>query len=195
MIESNIICLASLEDEKKQQAVEVFVDGFKNVMSFTKDETELKELFLQAFDYSLLYAYVYKDRVVGVLGLGTNEKRVAHFDVDVCQKIFGTVKGYIISKQLGMILETPTVKNDTDLYIDYLTTDVSMRGKGIGTKLLDFACQLPGYQECYIEVLSKNIKAKRLYEMLGFKAYKKGYNFFTVIQGHGYPVKMKKQCK
>lgn len=192
MTVQNIVCLSSLDDEKKREAVELFVEGFRHIFSFAKDKSELVELFLSSFNYSLVYVYICNEKVVGVLGLGTNKKRVFHFDSRICQRIFGNIKGKILYSQLRMIAETPAVKNEYDLYIDYLTTDAGMRGKGIATKLLDFACQLPGYQECYIEVLSKNVEAKRLYEKLEYKVYRKSFNFFTLIQGFGYPIKMKK---
>ncbi|WP_291563505.1 MULTISPECIES: GNAT family N-acetyltransferase [unclassified Clostridium] len=195
MVDLQVYCLSDLHETKKRETVELFVDGFRNIFLFTENKFELIELFLPSLDTSMIYVCCYKEKIVGVIGIGTNKKRVFCFDIQVCQKIFGKIRGMMIYKQLKMIAETPAVKNDSDLYIDYLTTDTDMRGKGIATKLLDFACQLPEYDECYLEVLSKNTNAKRLYEKLGFKVYKKSFNFFTVIQGFGYPIKMKKRIK
>ncbi|MBS5823545.1 MAG: GNAT family N-acetyltransferase [Clostridium argentinense] len=195
MFDLQVYCLSDLHETKKRETVELFVDGFRNIFLFTENKFELIELFLPSLDTSMIYVCCYKEKVVGVLGIGTNKKRVFCFDIKVCQKIFGKIKGMMIYKQLKLIAESPAVKKDSDLYIDYLTTDVSMRGKGIAIKLLDFACQLPEYNECYLEVLSKNTNAKGLYEKLGFKVYKKSFNFFTIIQGFGYPIKMKKRIK
>ncbi|WP_097027137.1 GNAT family N-acetyltransferase [Clostridium peptidivorans] len=195
MADLHIYCLSDLDETKKREAVGLFVDGFRNIFSFAKDKSELVELFMSSLDDSMIYVYFHEGKVTGILGIGTNKKRVFCFDIQVCKKIFGKFKGTMIYKQLRLIAETPAVKNDCDLYIDCLTTDAGMRGKGVATKLLDFVCQLPEYDECYIEVLSKNTNAKRLYEKLGFKMYKKSFNFFTVIQGFGYPIKMKKRIK
>ena len=70
-----------------------------------------------------------------------------------------------------------------------------MRNRGIATKLLNFAGELPLFKECYIEVLSKNATAIKLYENLGFSVHKRSFNFFTFTQGLGHPIMMKKLMK
>ena len=74
------------------------------------------------------------------------------------------------------------MENDSDLCIDYLATNLQMRNKGIATALLLFACELPEYEECYIEVLSKNIPAAKLYQKLGFAVHKKAFIFLLLCK-------------
>ena len=109
------------------------------------------------------------------------------------KEIFGRGKGRIVYHILHKAGGKPTVKNDTDLYIDFLSTNVQNRKQGIATKMLDFACGLPVYKECYLDVLSKNDSAARLYQKLGFVVYKKAFNIFTFMQGLGHPILMKKR--
>lgn len=189
----SIVHLIGADETYRLQAIRLFIDGFRHVFSFAKDDSELEALFGEAFDYSMIYVSLYNDKVVGVLALGTNKKRVFRFNLEKCCLIFGQRKGRMLYRMLRSMGETPAVKNDNELYIDYLTTDKTLRGMGIASSLLDFACQLPDYDECHLEVLSKNVTAKSLYEKVGFTVYKKSFNFFTVIQGLGYPIKMKKR--
>jgi ribosomal protein S18 acetylase RimI-like enzyme len=185
----NIVKLSELDNEFKEKAVHLFVDSFYNMYtSLTKDNNVLYELFLYSLDFSLVYVALYDNIIAGFMGIANNKKRTMHFDRLKCIDLFGRVKGIIIYKQLGFILEKPNVKNDNEMCIDYLATDRSYRGKGIATKLIDYACNELGYDECYLEVLTKNITAKRLYEHTGFKEYKRCYSI-----GLGNISKMKKQ--
>jgi len=190
-----VVCFSDLDEAKKQEAVEVFLDGFGHMFTFAKTRGEQRQLFSVSFEESLVYAYVAENHVGGVLGLGTNAKRALKLDKQICEEIFGGSKGRMVYNMLHKIAEVPTVKKDTDLYIDYLATNNQMYHKGIATKLLTFACQLPKYEECYIEVLSKNISAIKLYQKLEFALHKKSFNIFTFMQGLGYPVMMKKALK
>ena len=141
---------------------------------------------------TLVYVCISENTVVGVLGLGTSTQRALKFNKDNCKTIFGNFRGNIIYNMLHKTTETPAVKNDTDLYIDYLATDSNMRNKGIATELLTFAFDLPKYKDCYIEVLSKNTIAAMLYKKLGFSIYKKSFHIFTFLQRLGNPILMKK---
>ncbi|WP_027633694.1 GNAT family N-acetyltransferase [Clostridium hydrogeniformans] len=187
--------LWNLDENYKTKAIELFVDGFYNIFSFSKDKKILQELFIQSLDFSIIYVCLHETNVVGFLGIGNNKKRPACFDKSVCQKLLGKVKGFIVYNQLSVIMEKPAVKGEKDLYIDYLTTDKKYGRKGIATKLINFVCDELDFNECYIEVLSKNENAKRLYEKIGFKEYKRIYNPFIMMQGLGVAIKMKRQIK
>ena len=133
------------------------------------------------------------NHVGSVMGLGTNTKRATKFDKQLCEEIFGRGKGRVLYNVLCREQEKPAVKKERDLYIDFLATNEVFRKRGIATKMLAFACELPGYTTCYLDVLSKNVSAARLYQKLGFVIYKKSFNIFTFIQGFGRPLLMKKQ--
>lgn len=192
MINCIIKSLIDLSQDYKEQALEVFIDGFSNIFTFTNDRKVLKELFMKSIDFSLVYVAVCENKIVGIMGIANNKKRTMCFNLEICKELFGVNKGSIIKKQLSKVMEKPVVKGDKELYIDYLTTDKNYRGQGIATKLIEFVCNELEYDEYYIEVLSENIKAKRLYEHLGFTEYKRVYNIFTMIKGIGYLVKLHK---
>ena len=192
MITEGIVCFSDLDEVKRMQAIEVFLEGFGHMFTFAKTRAELVQLFSVSFEESLVYAYVAQDRVSGILGIGTNAKRAIKLDKQICKEVFGKGKGAVIYNTLYKVAGIPAVKKETDLYIDYLATDAQKRKQGIATKILTFACELPQYRECYIEVLSKNVSALRLYQDFGFTLHKKSFNIFMLMQGFGYPIMMKK---
>ena len=186
----------ALSAEQRREAVEVFVDGFGHMFTFAKTRSELVELFTASFVGELIYVCITDDgHAAGILGIGTSTQRAIKFDKTVCRRIFGKGKGNMVYRIFRTTSGAPAVKNPTDLYIDYLATSAQMRGQGIASAMLKFAGGLPGYSECYLDVLSKNTNALRLYEKLGFERYKKGFNFFTLMQGLGQPIKMRKKIQ
>lgn len=187
-----IIEYGELSDKQKQEAVEVFIEGFGHLMTFSKDKATLKALFLSTLNPSYVLAYVEDEAVLGIMGIATNRVRPIKFDMDLCVKLFGKLKGSILCKQMNAIFQSQAVKGDTDLYIDILATAKTARNKGVATKLLNYSFDLPNYQIYYIEVFSKNVNAKRLYEQIGFTAYKENRFSLFSVRGFGYPIKMKK---
>ena len=54
MQEYKIVEYGNLSDTQKEQAIEIFMEGFGHMMTFSKDKDVLKELFKSGFDDSLL---------------------------------------------------------------------------------------------------------------------------------------------
>ncbi len=181
-----------LSEEQKYAVVEIFIDGFGHFMTFTKDRDKLRTILYHAINPVWTYALVEDEAVLGMLALATNKIRPIKFDKDVCVDLFGRFKGILLQKEMNAIFQSQVVKEDYDLYIDVLATSVQSRRKGVATRLLEFGFNLPGYTNYYIEVMSKNIDAKRLYEKVGFVEYKKSRITPSVLKGFGYPIKMKK---
>lgn len=181
-----------LRDLQKKEMIEILIEGFGHLMTFSKDPSVLRELFSHAINEKYVYVYVEEDRVLGFIGIATNKVRPVKLDRDVCIKLFGKVKGIQVCKQMNGIFQSKVVNEDTDLYVDFLATSKEARGKGIATKLLTFCFAMPEYENYYIEVLSKNTNAKNLYERVGFSIVKKQYISFISLLGFGYPIKMKK---
>lgn len=185
--------LSVLENEYKVKAIRLFVDSFYDMYtSISKDKKVLNDFFLNSLDFSLIYVAIFDNNIIGFMGIANNKKRTMHFDKAKCIELFGKLKGGISYYQLRALLEKPNVKNDTDLCIDYITTDENYRGKGVATKLIEYACNNLGYKDCYLEVLSKNLTAKKMYEHNGFVEYKRVFNP-VLLMGGGSIIKMKKQ--
>lgn len=188
----NIVKYCELNNMQKEELIEILLEGFGHLMTFTKDKAVLREIFSHSINEDYVYAYVQGEKVLGFVGIATNKVRPVKFDMEVCKKCMGKTQGARVCKQMNAIFQSKVVEEDTDLYIDFLATAKSARGKGIGTALLTYCFHLPAYENYYIEVLSKNENAKRLYEKLGFTVWKRQYVSFISLLGYGYPIKMKK---
>lgn len=195
MNDITIVNLACLNDGYKEKSMELFIDGFGHIFSFIKDRNILKELLLTSMDFSMVYVALYENIVIGFVAISDNKIRPISFKIEKFKQLFGSVLGTIIQKPLSAAMEKPAVYGDKDLYIDYLVIDKKHRSKGIGAKLIGFVCEELEFDECYIEVLSKNTDARRLYEYLGFTEFKKEYNPSTIIRGLGYLIKFNKRIR
>ncbi|EOH95202.1 GNAT family N-acetyltransferase [Enterococcus pallens] len=189
MTDYQIIKFSEVTNLQKEQAVDVFLEGFGHMMTFTKENEKLEALFLDSFNPSYILLYKEAEQILGIVGIATNKVRPIKFNKSECQKLFGNVKGSIICGQMNAIFQSKAVEEETDLYIDVLATAKAARGKGVASKLIQYCLELPDFQTCHLEVLSKNANAKRLYEHLGFAAYKHQRLSPTLLQGWGTPSK------
>ena len=191
-MEVSIIEFGELTPTQKEEAVELFLEGFGKFMTFSKSVELKKKLFIEIFDPKLFLCYVEDSKVLGLMGLGTHKVRPINFKKEICQKYFGKFKGAIISKQMNGVFQKPAVKSDKDLYLDTLVTHPSYRSKGIGTVLINKATLFGNYDSLITEVFSKNEKAINFYEKNGFTVTKR--HKFTIMRffGFGYPMTMTK---
>ncbi|WP_353097102.1 hypothetical protein [Tissierella praeacuta] len=90
----SIVRLSDLNDEYKENAIELFVDGFKYMFSFTKNKNVLKELFLNPMDFSMIYVALYENNIVGFIGVSNNKKHPS------ISKNIEKING-ILDKELG----------------------------------------------------------------------------------------------
>lgn len=187
--------LSDLDKTYIDKTVKLFVDGFHNVITISEDKEILRQLFRSAIIPHMFYVCLHDEEVIGLLGYGNNEKRAVYFNKEICKKIFGEFKGSVICWQMNMIMGRPVVKGDTEGYIDFLTTHVNYRGKGIATQLIAYICKDMNYESYSLEVLSTNVNAKRLYENLGFETEKINKNIFVRLGGLGSLIEMKKIYK
>jgi ribosomal protein S18 acetylase RimI-like enzyme len=189
-MKQSIIEFGQLNDAQKEEAVDLFLYGFGHFMTFSKDKALKKRLFLEIFSPNLFLCYVEDDKVLGLMGLGTNKVRPIDFKKEICQKCFGKFIGSIISKQMNSVFQKPVVKGDKELYLDTLVTHPDCRNKGIGTTLINKACSFGNYDSIITEVFSKNENALKFYKKNGFIIKKKNKLSLMRIMGSGYPITM-----
>lgn len=181
-----------LSECQKKEAVELFIDGFGHMMTFSKNIELKRKLFFDIFHPTLFKCYVEDNRVWGLIGVATSNARPIDFKPEICKKYFKKIKGTIISKQMNAIFQKPVVKAEDELYIDVLVTSKDLRRKGVGTELLKYAFDLNGYNSYYLHVFSKNKPALNLYHKLGFKKVKEERFSFLRFLKQGYPIQMRK---
>ena len=194
-MEENIIEFGELTSSQKEEAVELFLEGFGKFMIFSKDVEIKKKLFIEIFHPKLFLCYVENNKVLGLMGLGNNKVRPINFKKEICQKYFGKFKGAIISKQLNGVFQKPAVKGEKELYLDTLVTHPSCRSKGIGTILINKAASYGNYESIVTEVFSKNEQAIKFYEKNGFAITKRHKLTIMRFFGSGYPIVLTKDLR
>ncbi len=184
---------ARLTISQKSQAVDLFMEGFGHMMTFSRDEKLKKELMLEIFHPTLFRCYVENGKVLGLLGIATNEIRPIDFRQDTCIRLFGKLKGGMISRQMNAVFQKPVVSFQDELYIDVLVTGSGARRKGVASTLLNDVFRQKRYSVCYLHVFSTNQPAISLYEKHGFTVDRREKGSLMRFLGAGYPIRMKKQ--
>ena len=183
---------ARLTLAQKSQAVDLFMEGFGHMMTFSKDEKLKKELMLEIFHPTLFRCYVENGKVLGLLGIATHQLRPIDFHRDTCERLFGRLKGAVISKQMNTIFQKPVVSFQDELYIDVLVTGSEARRKGVASALLNEVLAKKRCSVCYLHVFSNNQPALSFYRKHGFTVDREEKTSLMRFLGSGYPIRMKK---
>ena len=188
--------LSELDEKQVDQSVSIFIEGFYDIMSsISKDKEKLHRLFKHSFDYDMTYAYLQDGEAVGFLGLGNYQKRPVKLDQEIFMEILSGFAGKVSYKAMSDAMEKPNVSSPEEVYIDYIATNPELRGKGIGTKLIEFIRETLGYKIIELEVFSNNPRAKQLYEREGFKVFKVKKDLIMMIQGKGKRILMRYEAE
>lgn len=79
---------------------------------------------------------------------------------------------YILNSQYVAGMSLHPLENNT-IYLSYLVVKGGYRNQGIGTKMIEYACQISknkGYTYIMLNVDTDNLNAERLYKKMGFVA-------------------------
>ena len=184
--------LSNLGKEESKEVSKIFIQGFGHMFKgFSKDEKSMAECFEKSFVKSLFYVALENNKVLGFIAISNNKTRAIKLNREAFYNKFGKLKTFIFCSQIGLIIEKPEVKEESECYIDFLAVNEDYRNKGVATELLNYVHKSENYKDYYIEVLSKNIGAKRLYEKVGYEVIKVSNNIFMKIQKLGSIERMK----
>jgi len=181
--------MTELNEEQLAHTFDLFAEGFYFIFSMiSKDKAKLRDLFMDAFDREMAIVCLEGDTPVGMLACGNCQKQPIAMKKETCVRLLGKLKGGLVYAFAGTMLSSPKVKGADEGYLDYLTTDPAMRGRGVATLLLDRAREFFPYERFSFEVLSKNGNAIRLYRKLGYEEVKVKNDVFAMLVGSGRPV-------
>ena len=145
---------------------EAFENEFKNI--FGSKSIHLISKYLRN-DRTVVA--ISEDVVVGVAGLKVEGKEF--IDVGFRQLLRELGFGIFRVLFLGWIFYNRV--KERELLVDVLAVAENMRGKGVGTRLINFTIDFArsrGCRQIKLFVVDTNQKAKRFYEQLGFKEAK-----------------------
>lgn len=193
----------TLSEDQKLQAARLFFDAFGqkfiHLLGLPDDAARSSHLLYEAIRYEYGHYALQGDRVLGGIGLVTGKAHFGHFPFRILRKhfpFFGAAVRAVGYWIFGVF--DPSPKAD-ELLIDVLFVDAESRGLGIGSQLLSYAeayARQLGKTKLILGVINTNHGAKRLYERMGFVAYKyERTGFFTAAAGFTGSYMMRKKLE
>jgi ribosomal protein S18 acetylase RimI-like enzyme len=173
--------------------------GFEYVFKISEDKDAqafLKYAFTLSngeFSYTNHHCVLFDNQVVGI-GAAYSGKEIATFTYAAIKAIFSFygfftgIQVLLRGLKIEKIIQPP--KGNTN-YLAHLAINPTLRGKGIGSKLIHFLLKKGQDLErdnASLDVSAENPKAMKLYQNMGFKVTKKRAsnlkNKFTYVADH-----------
>jgi ribosomal protein S18 acetylase RimI-like enzyme len=171
-LDSQIEIKLGIPEELRHQAAIVCYEGFRSQVEWLFGSQEKAITLLEhSFNLELGLTAQMQGQLVGLVGLKYANRPFFQFERSHCIRELGLLRGLLAFLILNNI--SPTKPLSDEVYIAVLVVDASMRGKGIGSLLMQAAFDIAQKNQCtavVLDVANTNPDARRLYERLGFKS-------------------------
>jgi ribosomal protein S18 acetylase RimI-like enzyme len=169
--DSQIEIKLGIPEELHHQAAIICCEGFLSQIEWLFGSKQKAITVLEhSFDSELGVIAQLQGQLVGFVGLKYENRPFLKFERSHCIRELGLLRGLLAFLILNNI--SPTKPLSDEVYIAVLVVDASMRGKGIGSLLMQAAFDIAQKNQCtavVLDVANTNPDARRLYERLGFK--------------------------
>ena len=169
-MDSQIEIKLGIPEELRHQAARICYDGFLSQMvSLLGSRQKVITLIEHSFNIERGLAAQTQGQLVGFVGLKYENRPFFQFERSHCIRELGLLRGLLAFLVFNISIAKPL---SDEMYIAVLVVDASMRGKGIGSLLMQSAFEIAQKNQCtavVLDVASTNPNARRLYERLGFK--------------------------
>lgn len=170
---SDIIVQHGLPEGLQTQAAGLYFEAFQQKLQPIMGNAEIIiPLLANHFAVNKAFVAIQQGKLVGILGVHHEGGSFVNIPYTTIRKQFGWLSG-TFKYGLLALLSRPSIKGE--LLLDGIAVDGTMRGKGIGTRLLEAAFTFARgqhYTTIRLDVIDTNPLAKRLYERVGFVATK-----------------------
>ncbi len=170
-LDSHIEIKLAIPEELRHQAAIICCEGFLSQIEWLFGSKQKAIAVVEhSFDGELGVAAHVQGQLVGFVGLKYATRPFLQFERSHCIRELGLLRGLLAC----LILNNTSVAKplSDEVYIAVLVVDASMRGKGIGSLLMQAAFEIAQQNQCHsvvLDVANTNPDARRLYERLGFK--------------------------
>ncbi len=163
-----------LNDDLLYSAVELYFHSLKEKLEpILGNDDRAKKLLSKSITADKCVAAIKEGKIIGILGIQTRDGGFISPDLKTITGIYGKISGVV--RLAGLALLFHRTKTG-EVYVDGVAVHPDMRGKGVGTKLLE-VLESKALEEnmkmITLDVIDINPKAKALYERLGFIEVKK----------------------
>ena len=178
--------IRNLPESFKIRASELVYKAFqKKINSVIKEKEKAIRIIAKSINYSAGFYAVYENSLIGMAGTQSKVNRFIKVKFSYFHEEYGFFKA-LIKKIYFNFDSLGTIKKD-ELELTALSVQKEMRGKKIGTKLINniiIYAKNRGYNKLKLTVVDTNPLAKKLYETIGFTIHKtKKYGFLTRSAG------------
>ena len=184
--------LLDYDQGMRDEAANVFVDGYYNDLSFfSKDKEKLKNAFEPLICADVFYVAEMDGAIVGLLACSHNRQRAMSINNAILYKHLGLVRGNLAYYLLKKEFNTPLSFPDDTAYIECVATSENARGQGVCTALFQHVMQELPYREFRLEVVDTNLPAYRLYQKLGFTEFSRKQVKWSKLKGFHEKINMR----
>jgi ribosomal protein S18 acetylase RimI-like enzyme len=170
-LDSQIEIQFGIPEKHRHQAASICYDGLVSQMGFLLGSRQkVITLIAHSLNIERGLAAQTQGQLVGLVGLKYENLPFSQFERSHCIRELGFLRGLLAFRAFNNIAFAKPLPDE--MCIDVLVVDASMRGKGIGSLLMQSAFEIALKNQCtavIVDVASTNPNARRLYERLGFK--------------------------
>lgn len=157
-----------LPDRYRRRAAEIYWDAFERKFRPILKRERGVPLLARILDPHCAILAFDEDRLVGIAGLHIGSRQFVRWSYRPLIHEFGLVGGLIRGFFVNLANRP---QRSGELLMDGLAVDASMRGRGVGSALLEAVCnyaQERGFSAVRLDVVDTNPRARQLYERQGF---------------------------
>lgn len=165
-------------ESQRRRAAEIFYDAFSTKLEpVVGSRRQAVEMISRALQPDRVIAAVVHGELVGLVGLAYGGREMVRFTWSNLAREFGWLRAAPKALAARFAFGSPrkSRRSERDMSIEGIAVDSSMRGRGIGTSLMDAVfefARVKGFDNVRLDVVDTNPDARRLYERLGFEAEK-----------------------
>ncbi len=170
MSECELKIIRGIPEQYREQAAELYDEAFGQKFSAAIASRERRiELFIESFKLEYAVAAIADGGIVGLAGFQTDDGSLTS---GIDYKLLLSQLGFIRGNKAALIFSLyERAKKPDEMIMDGIVVGSSMRGIGIGTRLLEEVASIARelkYQTLRLDVIDANPGARRLYERRGF---------------------------
>ena len=169
-LDEHIEIKLGIPEELLHQAAIICYEGFRSRIEFLIGSQQKGVALLKpSLNAELVLTAQMQGQLVGFVGLQYKNRPFFQFELSHCIRELGLLRGLLAFPVFNISSVKPL---SDEVYIAVLVVDASIRGKGIGSLLMQAAFEIAQQNQCtavVLDVSNTNPDARRLYERLGFK--------------------------
>ena len=163
--------IRKLSENDRHSITSIFVEAYYNhLRQLDKDSSKLKKIFYNTFLIDHFIGAFIDNELVGFFALTDESERCLRINKKDVYNVIKGIKGYFAYIFLKYEFEHKIILKEHGYTIESVATSKKYQGKGIATKLMNYAIENNVYLE--LNVLDINRRAYEIYKRVGFEVFK-----------------------